>query len=968
MASIGNASLTIVPRFDNLGASVNKALGNIDASAAGKAGGKKYGSSFESAASGGLAKTGALMGVFSKVTETALSSVTSSIGSAISRLDTLNAYPRVMQSLGYSAEQSQASIDLMADRLTGLPTALNDMASTVQGLVAVTGDIDKATQAGLGLNDMLLSSGSSTQVANAAMEQFRQMLAKGKPDMQDWKSLTSAMPGQMQQLAQSMLGPKANANDLYAALGGGSGGKNKTKATISMQQLLDQIIKLDQEGGKGITAFSQTAKEATGGIQSSMDNMRTAIARGVASIFDAIGSDTIKDTLGGVGKSFENALKLVSGGIKEAKPIVFELVGGVKQLSPQLLTAAGAFASLMAASKGVSILSRFSFSGMAKTAGLASESLFSLALRCKEGSRAQNALLSASSALGGKLSGLATLGVGVAVASLGMLVTTAIQAKKKQDDVTKATQGLTNAVSIMSHPVRTASDAYQSLDQQAQEVIPTLDEIKKATDASRQGHLSLVDSITSRNTEYQTSAGLLETYRATINEYANTSLDSSRKQEELKYAVEQVNQACGTQYTVVDAANGKIADQTGKILENTDAINKNIDAKQRQLRQEALNKSYTEAYSQKLNDEIALDKAKKSLEDARSRNQSAKESGNWGEVIKATDDIAQLSMQISELEGNVESDNQSLDMLSEQMFETGGAAAEMAAHMNAIDPSIATKLRSMGTSIDDFSLQLAEAGVSADQFSTISKDQFNEMVGACGGDVKKLVELIKNYNNTPIEDKRSKIDVKTWELTDATGKVYVWNGLTLVDQETGITITGEKELTDSYGNILLWNGKKMEPQKGNITINQGGLGSTLTLIDQWNSKSLIPLTGSVKITGTSGLNLGMGARPLYNYTGKAAGGFRPHAEGAIFGKSGAIVNQATMLNDVVGEAGSEAIIPLDNRRYAQPFVDMLAEGINEQRQTGNTYVTIHMTMEADQSAKKVVRAIGREIKLHGLMR
>ena len=37
--------------------------------------------------------------------------------------------------------------------------------------------------------------------------------------MEDWRSLTTAAPGQMDQLAKSMLGPTANANDLYAALG-----------------------------------------------------------------------------------------------------------------------------------------------------------------------------------------------------------------------------------------------------------------------------------------------------------------------------------------------------------------------------------------------------------------------------------------------------------------------------------------------------------------------------------------------------------------------------------------------------------------------------------------------------------------------------------------------------------------------------------------------------------------------------
>lgn len=179
-----------------------------------------------------------------------MSSISSHVGSAVSRFDTLNNYPKVMQSLGYSAKESEASIGLMSERLSSLPTRLDDMAASVQGISVITGDLDKATRAGLALNDMLVASGSSTQLTSAAMEQFRQMLSKGKPEMQDWKSLVQAMPGQLDQLAKAMLGPTASADDLYAALGGG-----KNDPTVTMDQLLDKMIELDVDGGGALKSF-----------------------------------------------------------------------------------------------------------------------------------------------------------------------------------------------------------------------------------------------------------------------------------------------------------------------------------------------------------------------------------------------------------------------------------------------------------------------------------------------------------------------------------------------------------------------------------------------------------------------------------------------------------------------------------------------------------------------------------------
>ncbi len=227
MAEVGSSYLTIIPKFKNLKGSIDDALGAVGGQAGAKAG-ERIGSAIHVGVKRGTDKAkqsivgiGAAIGAMSSVTSAAMSSISSHLGSAVSRLDTLKNYPRVMQALGFSAFESSQSIQTMDDRLKTLPTRLDDMTNTVKGLAVITKDLDLATDSGLALNDMLLASGSNQMICNAAMEQFRQMLAKGKPDMQDWKSLMQAMPGQLDQLAKSMFGPTATANDLYFALGGG---------------------------------------------------------------------------------------------------------------------------------------------------------------------------------------------------------------------------------------------------------------------------------------------------------------------------------------------------------------------------------------------------------------------------------------------------------------------------------------------------------------------------------------------------------------------------------------------------------------------------------------------------------------------------------------------------------------------------------------------------------------------------
>lgn len=260
------------------------------------------------------------------------------VGAAASRFDTLNNYPTVMQSLGYETDEVSASLSAMDSHLQGLPTSLSDMVTLVQGLSTTTGDLTQAANAGLALNDMLVASGSSTQLTTAAMEQFRQILAKGKPEMEDWRSLTSAMPGQMDQLAKSMLGPTANANDLYAALGGG-----KNEATLSMDDLLEAMIRLDTEGGEGFASFAEQAKSASGGIESSMANLSTAVNRGIAGTLEAIGKDSISDAFSGAKSAVDAAFSGINSAVSGAMPAVRSFGSLLTDMAPAALSAAAAF-------------------------------------------------------------------------------------------------------------------------------------------------------------------------------------------------------------------------------------------------------------------------------------------------------------------------------------------------------------------------------------------------------------------------------------------------------------------------------------------------------------------------------------------------------------------------------------------------------------------------------------------------
>lgn len=259
---------------------------------------------------------GVVAGVAQSVVTKAFNMVSDSISNAVSRVDTLNNFPKVLTNLGYSADESSQSIQRMADHLDGLPTTLNAMTAVTQRLAPISPSLSAATDTALALNDALLAGGASADVQSNAMEQLVQMMSAGKVDMQAWVSVNNAMPGQMNQVAKSILGASASTNDLYKAMKGGK---------VSTEQFAEAFIKLDKEGSDGLASFSAQAKDATGGISTSWANMKNGIVKGLADILNAIGASNIATVLGAVGKGFKSGLDIIAGAI----PPVIDLIGKI---------------------------------------------------------------------------------------------------------------------------------------------------------------------------------------------------------------------------------------------------------------------------------------------------------------------------------------------------------------------------------------------------------------------------------------------------------------------------------------------------------------------------------------------------------------------------------------------------------------------------------------------------------------
>lgn len=229
---------------------------------------------------GSLIKSFGLM----KIAGAAIDAIKGSLDSAISRFDTMQKFPKVMNALGFSAEDSKKSIGKLSDGIDGLPTKLDDVVASTQQMTAITGDLDRSTDTVLALNNAFLASGASADDASRGTQQFNQMLSTGKVDLESWKTLQETMPLALQKTAEAMgYTGKSAQRDLYAALQSGE---------VTFDDFNDQIIKL----GTGTGMLAGLAKENSMGIATSFGNLRNAVAKNVANMITKLDEITQKLT------------------------------------------------------------------------------------------------------------------------------------------------------------------------------------------------------------------------------------------------------------------------------------------------------------------------------------------------------------------------------------------------------------------------------------------------------------------------------------------------------------------------------------------------------------------------------------------------------------------------------------------------------------------------------------------------
>lgn len=286
--NLGTAWIQIKPSMRGMTSSIRSELAGIGSSEGGSAG-QKFSTAFA-----------AKLGIISGITQQAFMAVgrviTDQLGDAVYRADTLERFPKVMEMMGYNADEAAVSVEKLRKGVELVPTSLADVVSLTQRLTTMTKDVGVATDWALAISNAMLVTTGDVNEASRGMTQFLQVLAKGKPVGNDWNTILEVASPVMEELAHTLgYTSAALEGDFYTAL---------QKGTLSIDEMMAALLKLDQEGSDKMASLSELAKTSAGGIATAMTTMKQSISNAMVAIIQEIGFDNIRGAI----ESIKNAL------------------------------------------------------------------------------------------------------------------------------------------------------------------------------------------------------------------------------------------------------------------------------------------------------------------------------------------------------------------------------------------------------------------------------------------------------------------------------------------------------------------------------------------------------------------------------------------------------------------------------------------------------------------------------------
>lgn len=746
------------------------------------------------------------------------------------------------------------------------------------------------SDAGTSLKTMLLALEGPSSTAKDAMDEYNISLYNSDGSM---KSV-----GDVADNLQTSLSGLSN-EQRNAALTTIFGSDATRAATVLYDDGSSKINEYEQATSDQ-TAAQTMANAQLGEGQSAIENMKGAIETAgitIGETFAPIVTD-IANAAGDAASAFSN---LDSNGQRMVLTIagIVAAIGPVLSISGNMISNAKNVGA--AFSSAASMLAKFG--GATKTVTAATK-VETVAVETETKAMGASAVAMGAAKLA--MIGLAAVCATVVVAAL-------YKAWENQQKLTEATDKLRSAQSDAESSAKKQAEAEDTVSTSVSSLSDELKTAKTDTENAISAQAEMASTIEKNFESADVTNGQLETYKDTINQLANQSGLTADQQAALKLAVDGINSSMGTSYSVVDAANGKIADQSGAVQDDTTSINNLIDAKMRQNQIDALDSAYKSTYTQQAEDAKALTEDIKAQSDAQKQYDDAKAAGlgeteaGAGILINYKTHLDDANATLDAARKAYDADTDSMSSYTDQMnllkqAQDAGSKSVQASISN--NSMFIAEVEGAGKSVSTLASQMSAAGITSQQFSSLSSDQLAQLASDYDGSTSSIIKSlstmgIDGFDATAAQIKADlagmsssisrlsdsgKLDLDdiglsaddlSQKLSDAgvttqtqtaiangafadmysqsggdidalIEKLKGYDSTPIVDKDGNVTVN-DVSLTDAQGNVYTWNGSQVIDKDGNAVVDDLSLTDAQGNLVTWNDSSLTPQSAAASV-------------------------------------------------------------------------------------------------------------------------
>ena len=577
---------------------------------------------------------------------------------------------------------------------------------------------------------------------------------------------------------------------------------------------------------------------------------------------------------------------------------------------------------------------------------------------------ATKAAFSSAGGLSGKLGTLAGsaclagLAIGGIALGIGAAIAAAVQFEHRFDGIDNAVKSFNSEVG-RSGALSSFSGQLDDVGKHGKIAEYSLDEL--ATSVKKHSA-----AIRENNDAAEGTIAQLNTLQNVIGDSIGKTNLSAEENGKLEWALKTLSDQYGINISKSDVLAGKYTDENGQVQDLKSSIDSLVDAKKKEARINAASKNLTEAYSaqidavkayqsalQKLNDtyQERYNHYYDQVSDAELKNLGQTRDQYASNAAKASANYVQLKGDVDKAKASLEDMNGQVKYLEAQMGDAASGALEFGDAIAALGSKAIESATNAGLDITKLSESLQQAGVSVEQVSALGTDMFSALATASKGSVDDMVASIQNLNALGIDPKSFTV-TDDGTIQDQAGNVWDFNAMTINGKHYEVNDDGT--ISSAELGIDHVSAKQIE---GKHFIIEAKDYATTTINSVIGALSQIPKV----------FKFGLHANASGGIVGHATGGIRMHADG------GAIYNRPTFISphDVIGEDGAEYydgkhIIPLTNKQYSQPFVDLIADGVVSRmgnlQHTEIKYVTINQDVHLGASDPSVTaRTMGRDL-------